>query len=89
MVWTVKRSENSIGETLVSVVDEIGVVICDNEPYYPQALDPQNADIIAASHDMLTALEEVKVYYCDNAKQRFPIHDQIEKAIRKAKGLPF
>ena len=41
---------------LVEVVAEDGTVVCCNERYYPTAVEPCNARLIAAAPDMLEAL---------------------------------
>jgi hypothetical protein len=46
----------------VAVVAADGTVIADNQTYYPHALDPANAALIAAAPDLLQALEDLLWY---------------------------
>lgn len=57
--WSVVLGEQSIGERLVSVVAADGTEICNNETYYPVALKPENASLIAAAPELLAALKEM------------------------------
>lgn len=43
------------GTTSVKASD--GEIICDNERYYPQPLNPENANLIAAAPDLLAAIK--------------------------------
>lgn len=54
--WKVVIDEQPIGEPLVSVVDAEGYPVCNNETYYPAALDPKNAHLIAAAPELLAAV---------------------------------
>lgn len=98
--WKVVIGEQNIGEPLVSVESAGGDVICDNETYYPKALDPCNASLIAAAPDLLEALIEVSASLAWNAHGECrgindgPIMpsqmaiDTAKKAIAKARGEP-
>ena len=52
MAWKVEKYDNNLSEIGVRVVDEVGNVICCNEPYYPTPLDPKHANLIAAAPAM-------------------------------------
>lgn len=55
--WRLERYENSVGETGARVVSADGRTICDNEPYYPMAVNEHDAALIAAAPALLAALE--------------------------------
>lgn len=59
MTWRVEEYENNVSERSVRVVAADGEIIADNEPYYPQALNPKHAHLIAAAPDLLEAAKEV------------------------------
>jgi len=69
--WKVEEYENNISERSIRVVDEVGKVIVDNEPYYPQALDPKHAHLIAAAPALLGSLVEIRQIICDGAREGF------------------
>lgn len=54
--WFVREIDLLEGGKGVEVVAGDGEVICDNQTYYPQALDPRNARLIAAAPELLEAL---------------------------------
>lgn len=72
--WYVRDIDLHEGGKGVEVVTGDGEVICDNQTYYPQALDPRNAALIAAAPELLEALTEL----CDEI-DRHEIHDAISK----------
>ena len=58
MGWKVEQYENGLGQLGTQVVDDTtGRVICCNEPYYPTALDPKHAHLIAAAPALLEAVK--------------------------------
>ena len=57
MSWRIEEYDNNISERSIRIVDEHGNVICDNEPYYPQALRAEHAPLIAAAPDLLKELD--------------------------------
>lgn len=59
--WKVEEYDNNISKRLIRVVGEDGEVICDNEPYYPHAINPKHAHLIAASPDMLEVLHDAAI----------------------------
>ncbi len=59
MKWRVEEYENGCSTRSIRVVDESGQIIADNEPYYPQELDPKHAYLIAAAPEMRDVLREV------------------------------
>ena len=61
--WKVEEYDNNISERSVRVVAEDGELIADNEPYYPQALNPKHAHLIAAAPDLLGALRFILAFY--------------------------
>lgn len=54
--WIYEEYENNIVAPSVRVVSNSGIVICDNEPYYPQAVTPESARFIAAARELVPAL---------------------------------
>ncbi len=86
--WHKETTENSISEVMVAVVDCKGDIVASNEPYYPQALNPELADLISTAPEMLEALEVVcnSIETTDNPWKGSLMHGQIKNAIRKAKG---
>lgn len=53
--WYVREIELHEGGNGVEVVAGDGEVICDNQTYYPQAINPKNAALIAAAPKLLDA----------------------------------
>lgn len=60
MHWKVEEYENDLSQRGVRVVADDGETICSNEPYYPTALNPKHAHMIAAAPLMRAALEEMR-----------------------------
>lgn len=60
MKWRVEEYDNGVGLRGTQIVDQDGKVIADNEPYYPTALNPQHAHLIAAAPAMLEALKALR-----------------------------
>lgn len=79
------------GQPYTAVVGSDGEVVCDNAHYYPQGLDPKNANLIAAAPDLLAALVPF-LEFADSEKDlegEILSVDMIETAraaIAKAKG---
>lgn len=87
--WTVRKmglhEESSDSLNGIEVTDAEGNAVCCNQPFYPTALKPENAHLIAAAPDLLEALNTVMNIY------GYYITDDIVKgvvqaAIKKAKG---
>ena len=77
---------------LTKVVDYYGETICDDEDYYPQKLDPDNADIIAASPELLDVVKLFCDYFTDydirweEKPDLKTIYDTANAVIAKAEG---
>jgi hypothetical protein len=56
--WCFEEYQNDIGQTGIQVVAQDGTVICDDEPYYPQAVERKNARFIAASRQLVPAMAD-------------------------------
>ena len=69
-----------------------GHVICDNQTYYPEALDPKNAHLIAAAPELLEALKVAREYAAMTEVHHFNFAvvkadlGAIDAAIAKATG---
>lgn len=55
--FRVIRSQNSVCGDLVAIVDADGKTVLDNEPYYPRALDPDDAQVFAAGPSAIEILD--------------------------------
>lgn len=65
--WFVRKIDLYEGGEGVEVVAVDGEVICNNQTYYPQELDPRNASLIAAAPELLEALQNmVRLYYSED-----------------------
>lgn len=86
--WRVVVGDGSLGSPIVSVVDSEDTAVCDNEPYYPAPLNPDNAHLIAAAPCLLEALEGMMVCFDDGVGQPWNSKqlDAARAAIARAKG---
>ena len=77
---------------LVEVVAEDGTVVCCNERYYPTAVEPCNARLIAAAPDMLAALPSVAnsdmAMLAEDEGRPDPVLDEVRGVIKKATETP-
>lgn len=85
--WIVEVGEQNIGEPLVSVKDAEGEVICDNETYYPKAIDPRNANLIASAPELLAFAEHVKKCILANGEYAPISIEYVTTVVAKAKGV--
>lgn len=61
--WRVEKidlHESGDHGTGIAVIAADGTVVCDNQTYYPERLDPKNAPVIAAAPDLLKACKALK-----------------------------
>jgi ABC-type nitrate/sulfonate/bicarbonate transport system substrate-binding protein len=56
--WCFEEYQNGLGQTGIQVVAQDGTVICDDEPFYPQAVERKNARFIAATRDLVPAMAD-------------------------------
>lgn len=82
--WKVVIAKQHTGDSLVSVIDLEGNTVCDNETYYPQALDPRNANLIAAAPHMLKALSHLFSLF--SHKLSAEAAEECYQLINRAKG---
>jgi len=59
MKWRVEEYENACSQRSVRVRSDDGEIIADNEPYYPEPLDPKHAHLIAAAPSLLENLKRM------------------------------
>lgn len=57
--WRLERYENSVCGIGARVVSADGRTICDDEPYYPKAVNEHDAALIAAAPALLAALVDL------------------------------
>lgn len=86
--WRVEKIDQHHGDYGIQVVGSNDEVICDNEAYYPHALDEKNAHLIAAAPEMLKALCDLVEAVEDNDRDSLRELLAAHSAIAKAKGSP-
>jgi hypothetical protein len=91
--WMVRKTREQYhnDDFLVKVIDANGDTVADNQAYYPEALNPDNADLIAASPELLDALVSLVAEVGDVISEESPEDLQAAFAyarliISKAKG---
>lgn len=58
MTWTIEVFETSLGQPGIRIVDSYGTTVADNEPYYPQKLRAEHAEIIVSAMNEVAELRE-------------------------------
>lgn len=89
--WYVREIDLHEGGNGVEVVAGDGEVICDNQTYYPQAINPKNAALIAASPKLLDAAIMAIEHYDEFFKGAEPPEDLpwvpvMREAVKEALG---
>lgn len=96
--WKIVRSElyqeSGGGEGRISIIAADGTTVACNQTYYPTALEPRNAAVIAAAPEMLEALKALLGRFEEHwiyAHEEIDFSQDLEvvaarKAIRKAEG---
>ena len=63
------ESNSACNGELAEVVDRQGIIICNNEPYYPQAVSLENMTLVAAAPDLLAvAARVIEIAYFSDTK---------------------
>lgn len=83
--WHVERGGSK--SVCTAVVSADGTVIASDETYYPAALDPKNASLIAAAPDLLDAVRALLLHWDSGNFSREPeLWEMMRSAIAKAEG---
>lgn len=95
--WRVVKTPLNEDGSGTQVVGADGTVICDDNAFYPAALDPKNANLLASAPELLEALEETaqalafratgdETEFADGILDCDTLFRKVRAAIAKAKG---